>query len=229
MMAMPARLKRRALLLASFALALVPMPGLATPQQAAAAQAAGCTFQLGFRMLHDQIPAIVGECLEDEHHNPDDGDGLQGTTNGLLVWRKADNWTAFTDGSTTWINGPDGLVSRPNSGPLFPWEAGAPAASSGIEGDVVVGPTCPGPERVGQVCEQPYQATLTVLDQAGKTVTSFQTDAQGHFRVPLAPGTYTIHPEPPASGPLPRAKDQRVTVTAGQFAPVSIRYDTGIR
>ena len=47
---------------------------------------------------------------------------LQQTTGGLLVWRKADNWTAFTDGYRTWINGPNGLVQRLNT-ERFEWEA----------------------------------------------------------------------------------------------------------
>jgi len=64
----------------------------------------------------------VGNCLEDEGHTPQNGDGLQHTTNGLLVWRKADNWTAFTNGYWTWINGPNGLVQRLNT-QRFPWEA----------------------------------------------------------------------------------------------------------
>ena len=33
----------------------------------------------------------------------------------FLVWRKADNWTAFTDGYRTWINGPSGLQVRLNT------------------------------------------------------------------------------------------------------------------
>src|SRR5205823_7139768 len=37
-------------------------------------------------------------------------------------WHKADNLAEFTDGTTTWINGPNGLVSRPN-GECFPWES----------------------------------------------------------------------------------------------------------
>src|SRR2546422_720490 len=87
---------------------------------------AGCTFTLGFKALRDQIPEAVGDCLDDEHFNRAKGNSEQRTRGGLRVWRKADNWTAFTDGSTTWINGPEGLASRPNAGPLFPWEA-APA------------------------------------------------------------------------------------------------------
>ncbi len=89
------------------------------------ASARPCTFVLGFQTLHDLIPDIVGDCTADETHNPDNGDALQQTTHGLLVWRKADNWTAFTDGTTTWINGPYGLQSRPNS-ERFDWEAAEP-------------------------------------------------------------------------------------------------------
>ncbi len=66
------------------------------------------------------IPDVVGQPLENEHYGAN-GDSLQQTTKGLLVWRKADNWTAFTDGSTTWINGPFGLQSRPNTD-RFDWE-----------------------------------------------------------------------------------------------------------
>ena len=50
------------------------------------------------------------------------GDSVQQTTGGLLVWRKADNWTAFTDGYRTWINGPNGLQQRLNT-QRFEWEA----------------------------------------------------------------------------------------------------------
>lgn len=91
--------------------------------------AASCQFILGFKTLHDLIPAIVGNCVVDEHHNPQNGDGLQETTGvdgkgGLMVWRKADNWTAYTDGYRTWINGPNGLQQRLNS-QRFAWEPDA--------------------------------------------------------------------------------------------------------
>src|SRR5438552_1004853 len=67
-----------------------------------------CTFTLGFKALRDQIPDVVGNCLDNEHFNLANGNSEQRTGGGLLVWRKADNWTAFTDGSMTWINGPEG-------------------------------------------------------------------------------------------------------------------------
>lgn len=88
-----------------------------------AAAQPGPEFRLGFKALADQIPGIVGEPLEPEHYGPN-GDSLQLTTRGLMAWRKADNWTAFTDGATTWINGPVGLQSRHNLA-RFPWESGA--------------------------------------------------------------------------------------------------------
>src|SRR5215213_8608866 len=83
-----------------------------------------CEFKLGFKALRDQIPVVVGACLENERFNADNGNVEQRTSGGLLVWRKADNWTAFTDGSTTWLSGPLGLQSRPN-GERFAWEASA--------------------------------------------------------------------------------------------------------
>ena len=104
---------------------LVLVPATATPPADTDAQQINpsCTFILGFKLLHDMIPNFVGNCTSDEYHNATNGDGLQLTGGGLLVWRKCDNWTAFTNGSTTWINGPSGLVTRPNAGPLYPFEA----------------------------------------------------------------------------------------------------------
>ncbi len=78
------------------------------------------SFRLGFQALADQIPDVVGRPLENEHYGAN-GDSLQQTTTGLMVWRKADNWTAFTDGSRTWINGPFGVQDRSNDD-RFDWE-----------------------------------------------------------------------------------------------------------
>ncbi len=81
-------------------------------------------FVLGFKELHDEIPDIVGDPKENEHFNSENDDSLQLTANGLLVWRKRDNLTAFTNGNQTWVRGPDGAIyQRPNAGPLFTWEA----------------------------------------------------------------------------------------------------------
>jgi hypothetical protein len=69
----------------------------------------------------------------------------------------------------------------------------APCASStptdsGIEGRVLIGPVCPVVIQ-GQKCpDQPYQAFLTILKLNGRVETRFETDLQGHFQIPLAPG-----------------------------------------
>ena len=90
------------------------------------ASAADCEFVHGFATLRNLIGhEIVGECLENEHYNAI-GDSNQQTTGGLLAWRKVDNWTAFTDGYRTWINGPNGLEQRLNT-ERFEWEQDPPA------------------------------------------------------------------------------------------------------
>ena len=103
--------------------------------------AADCQFVLGFKLLRDLIGHdIVGDCLDNEHYNAI-GDSNQHTTGGLLAWRKADNWTAFTDGYRTWVNGPNGLQQRLNT-ERFEWEADYAAiagqqASAGLTRDAL--------------------------------------------------------------------------------------------
>ena len=89
-----------------------------------AAAAADCKFVLGFKALHAMIPDTVGACLENEQHHPGKGVTLQRTKNGLLVWQKASNHTAFTDGHRTWVSGPLGLQQRLNT-ERFDWERAA--------------------------------------------------------------------------------------------------------
>ncbi len=86
-----------------------------------AQDATPCQFILGFATLEAMIPTQVGQCLNDQTF-AGNGDATQNTTGGVLVWRKADNWTAFTDGYHTWINGPYGLAERLNT-QRYSWEA----------------------------------------------------------------------------------------------------------
>src|SRR5437762_9309545 len=120
-----ARSIKQALLLLAAALALLAPSFAGRPAQTVSAL--DCSFRFGFADLQAQVPQVVGDCLENEHHMGPTGDGLQQTSRGLLVWRKEDNWTGFTDGYTTWVLGPRGLQSRPNEG-RYAWEPdfGAP-------------------------------------------------------------------------------------------------------
>jgi len=100
------------------------------------------------------------------------------------------------------------------------------SSDSGIEGQIMLRPISP-IARPGMANERPYEAHVTVLDANGQPVTHFHSDADGRFRVPLKPGTYTLRPE--SSGTYPLTTKQTVIVLAQQFAHVQIAYDTGIR
>jgi hypothetical protein len=103
---------------------------------------------------------------------------------------------------------------------------GSDALSSGIKGQLVIGPIRP-LEQEGIRNQRGYQGTVAVLDDKGNTVTQFQSDANGRFRVALKPGTYTLQPR--VRRPYPRSTTRTVTVTDGQFTRVTIAYDSGIR
>src|SRR3954447_4289377 len=107
----------------------------------------GCTFVGGFARLRELVGADkIGNCLEDEHFNVENGNAEQRTAGGLFVWRKADNFTAFTDGGTTWVNGPDGLQSRPNN-ERFSWEKDP--ISSPATGSTTAAASSPAPRTSG--------------------------------------------------------------------------------
>ena len=99
---------RRTLSAAVIAGALLGPSLPATP-----AMADGCQFVLGFKAMHDSIADQVGDC-QDNQFFAANGDAQQHTAKGLLAWRKADNWTAFTNGYQTWVNGPNGIQVRLN-------------------------------------------------------------------------------------------------------------------
>ena len=103
-------------------------------------------------------------------------------------------------------------------------------ANTGIEGQVHIGPTCPVVQQGKECTDKPYQATLTVLDSSGaREIARFQTDTEGRFRLPLAPGNYILHPETPENIPMPIAPEQNFIVTDGQFTQIIVTYDSGIR
>jgi hypothetical protein len=95
-------------------------PG-AVPLPTETAPVGACRYILGFATLHALDTADTGGCLTNQAFAAN-GDAQQPTTTGLMAWRKADNWTAFTDGYRTWINGPAGLAQRLNT-QRFAWEA----------------------------------------------------------------------------------------------------------
>jgi hypothetical protein len=105
--------------------------------------------------------------------------------------------------------------------------------SSGIDGRVVAGPTCP----VETVPPQPRCAPRPLavslgVHRVGSKTPSIQvrSGSDGRFRVFLSPGTYVVQAPAVARSPLPRPPPAvRVQVRARHFTNVTIRYDTGIR
>jgi hypothetical protein len=68
---------------------------------------------------------------------------------------------------------------------------------------------------------------VDATDAAGRTVASAQSGSDGHYRMTLAPGTYTL--KVPGTSPFPRCPTAAATVTPGMVTTVDISCDTGIR
>jgi len=100
---------------------------------------------------------------------------------------------------------------------------------SGITGRVLVAPTCP-VERPGLTCERAYATTLAVYGRGGRArgrlVKRVQSAADGHFRVRLAPGRYTLKG---TNSGLPRWTPMNVRVRMHRFTNVTFVFDSGIR
>ena len=105
----------------------------------------------------------------------------------------------------------------------------AAPAGTGIQGVVQSGPTCP-VERINSPCPpHPLAATIVVRDAGGHEVARTHSGADGHFKLDVAPGTYTVVGLTIGSGMLPRPIPTTATVTAGSYTTVNVEYDGGIR
>src|SRR6266508_1220267 len=94
-------------------------------------------------------------------------------------------------------------------------------SGTGIQGVITFGPTQAGPIRADTPGSKPLaNTTFVVEDEKGAEVASFTTDDQGRFRVPLAPGHYTVSRKGKKGGPgrfgpfdVDVRKDQMTSVT----------------
>lgn len=103
---------------------------------------------------------------------------------------------------------------------------------SGVTGRVLLGPQCP-VETDGEPCEDKPAAgsRVTVAKQlpgdsyaGGEVVARTMTDADGSYRVAVAPGNYVVTADAGMSCELMDAR-----VGAGAYSKVDIPCDTGIR
>ena len=100
---------------------------------------------------------------------------------------------------------------------------------AGIEGVVTIGPMCPVVREDTPCPDQPYQADITILDEDGDEVATFETTEDGRFSAGLFPGRYTVVPHSPNPGAPPTVEKQEVVVRDGEYTQVEISYDSGIR
>jgi len=101
-------------------------------------------------------------------------------------------------------------------------------SDTGIEGVITLSPTHPGPVRPGIISSKPLaNATFIVGNEAG-AVAEFTTDAQGRFKVSVAPGHYAVTKKERQKG-IGRYGPFDVNVVAGQMTKVEWQCDTGMR
>lgn len=88
-------------------------------QPSAPSCAAGQQPQFAPRLgeLRKQVGEAMGQPLECEHVNPENGDTLQKTTTGLAYYRKSTGTPMFTDGWRHWALTAEGLVSWEGESP----------------------------------------------------------------------------------------------------------------
>lgn len=109
---------------------------------------------------------------------------------------------------------------------------GAPADDSGVVGVVHLGPQCP-VQSAEHPCPDTVPAGVEVTlarplpgdsAAAGKVIARGTTDADGSFRLDVAPGHYVLTSDAGMSCGLVDAR-----VTDGAYATVDVTCDTGIR
>jgi hypothetical protein len=100
-----------------------------------------------------------------------------------------------------------------------------------MELTLLAGPTCP----VETVPPDPNCAPVPVADRIvlvlaldGREVARGTSDAAGHIRIAVAPGSYVVRAAPVEGFPTAPA-EKTVEVRAGAPVQVNLEFDTGIR
>ena len=107
---------------------------------------------------------------------------------------------------------------------------GSPASNnSGVEGLVLIGPTCPAAQSGTECPDQPFEANLTILDLDGEEVAQGKSDADGIYRISLPPGEYVLVPEQPIPDIPPFASPIEFEVAPGEYVELDVLYDSGVR
>jgi hypothetical protein len=103
-----------------------------------------------------------------------------------------------------------------------------PMPETGIEGVITISPSHGGAVRPGMTSSKPLSNTTFVVSNQAGPVTEFTTDDEGHFKVLVAAGHYSIRRKGPQNG-IGRFGPFDVDVAAGQTTRVEWRCDSGMR
>lgn len=103
------------------------------------------------------------------------------------------------------------------------------ASSSGVRGQVLLGPTCPVVQEGSPCPDEPVGGVEVRALTDGETIAETTSGEDGRFELELPPGLYTLEAVVDPGGPGMFAKPVAVTVTAGAFVEVVLPVDSGIR
>jgi hypothetical protein len=101
--------------------------------------------------------------------------------------------------------------------------------SGGFELQVLIGPMCPVMQNGVECPNQPYQATLSILNEDRREILRFKTKEDGTYTTNLPQGNYILRPESPDNLQLPFASEQSFTILANETSRLTVVYDSGIR
>ena len=111
-----------------------------------------------------------------------------------------------------------------------PREAQPPMGSGVLVGSVSVHPSSPidVPGTVHGLRPVP-SVRVVIRGMDGRQIQSAITDAHGHYRVHLPPGTYRLDMPALPAGTFTKDLPTMITITEGQETRLAIHLDTGIR
>ena len=104
----------------------------------------------------------------------------------------------------------------------------APKSETGLEGVITTSPPHGGPIREGEAESKPLPHMAFIVKQDDRTVATFETDEQGRFQIPLAPGHYTVAAAD-QKGKLGNYGPFSVEVAAGKMTQARWDCDSGMR
>lgn len=102
---------------------------------------------------------------------------------------------------------------------------------SGVQGTVLLGPTCPVMREEDDSCaDRPYATTIYIIRVGSTQSVPFATvesDESGRYSIMLPPGEYSLQAQ--GGDTLPRCEEKTVEILPSVISNINISCDSGIR